>query len=132
MTEQDKPSRGELLSQEQMEKKAKRNRWMMGMLAGGLTIIIGIGLLLHQILFDQFNRIFFAICSIFGGGMITVGGIMVPDKSVYKDQADEILHRLNVQSGGRYISPKNIPMPALLAILGILFVVTGIVGLIRG
>ena len=132
MTEHDKPSRGEQLRKEQMELKANRNRWMVGMLAGGLAIILGIGLLLHQFLFDHFNSIFFAICSILGGGMIAVGGILVPDKSNYKDKADAILHRLNVKSGGRYISPKNIPMPVLLAIIGILFIISGTVTLFRG
>lgn len=129
MTEQDKPSRGEQIQQQQMEHKAKRNRWMLSMLAGGLTIIFGIGLLLHNLLFSEFNRIFFAICSIIGGGMIVAGGMFMPDKSTNED--DAILDKLRSRKRIRY-SAATIPLPTLLAIIGTLVVVSGIVTLIRG
>ena len=129
MTEQDNPSRGEQLQQQQKEQKAKRNRWMLSMLAGGLTIIFGIGLLLHNLLFSEFNRIFFAICSILGGGMMIAGGVLMPDKSTNED--DAILDKLRSRSRIRY-NAATIPLPTLLAILGVLFVVSGIVTLIRG
>ena len=129
MTEQDKPSRGEQLRKEQMEHKARRNRWMLGMLAGGLTIIVGIGLLLHQSLFDEFNQIFFGICAIIGGGMIAAGSIFIPDKSTNED--DAILDKLRSRQRIRY-GAATIPLPTLLAIIGVLFVVSGIVTLIRG
>ena len=132
MTEQDKPSRGEQLQQHQKEQKAKRNRWMLSMLAGGLTIIFGIGLLLHNLLFSEFNRIFFAICSILGEGMMIAGGVLMPDKSTHKDKRNPITEKVNARRTGRYKFPESIPLPALLAILGVLFVVSGIVTLIRG
>jgi hypothetical protein len=123
------PSRGEQLRKEMLVKKAKKKWWMLGMLFGGMAIIIGVGLSLNDVLFLEFNRIFFAICSIVGGLMIVSGGFMLPDKHSSED--DRVMSRMSNYRTGRR-TPGIIPLPMLIAIFGFSFVVSGIVMLFRG
>jgi hypothetical protein len=123
------PSRGEQLRAEMLQKKARKKWLMLGMLFGGMAIIIGVGLSLNDILFLEFNRIFFAICSIFGGLMIVCSGFLLPDKNSSED--DRVMSRMGDYRRGRR-SPGIIPLPMLIAIFGFGFVVSGIVMLFGG